>query len=66
MKKKRVHLCVAWAKYPIFLRYRISPFSPETSSSHTIYVTQEDFEMAVTKVMKKDSDKNMSLRKLWK
>lgn len=31
-----------------------------------IHVTQEDFEMAVTKVMKKDSDKNMSLKKLWK
>ena len=27
---------------------------------------QEDFEMAVAKVMKKDSDKNMSLRKLFK
>ena len=31
-----------------------------------VHVTQEDFEMAVSKVMKKDSDKNMSLRKLWK
>nr|WCZ58640.1 26S proteasome regulatory subunit 8 [Seculamonas ecuadoriensis] len=31
-----------------------------------IHVTQEDFEMAVAKVMKKDSDKDMSLRKLWK
>ncbi|KAK9732979.1 hypothetical protein RND81_04G035500 [Saponaria officinalis] len=31
-----------------------------------IHVTQEDFEMAVAKVMKKDTDKNMSLRKLWK
>ena len=29
-------------------------------------VLQEDFEMAVAKVMKKDSDKNMSLRKLFK
>ena len=28
--------------------------------------TQEDFEMAVAKVMKKDSDANMSLRKLFK
>lgn len=27
---------------------------------------QEDFEMAVAKVMKKDSDRNMSLKKLWK
>lgn len=27
---------------------------------------QEDFEMAVAKVMKKDSDANMSLRKLFK
>lgn len=31
-----------------------------------IHVTQEDFEMAVAKVMKKDSEQNMSIRKLWK
>ncbi len=31
-----------------------------------IHVTQEDFEMAVAKVMKKDTDANMSIRKLWK
>ncbi|KAG9139267.1 hypothetical protein Leryth_011275 [Lithospermum erythrorhizon] len=31
-----------------------------------LHVTQEDFEMAVAKVMQKDNDKNMSLRKLWK
>merc|ERR1712078_34123 len=31
-----------------------------------VHVTQEDFEMAVSNVMKKDSDKNMSLKKLWK
>ena len=31
-----------------------------------VHVTQEDFEMANAKVMKKDSDKNMSIRKLWK
>uniref|UniRef100_A0A8R1DGJ1 26S proteasome regulatory subunit 8 n=1 Tax=Caenorhabditis japonica TaxID=281687 RepID=A0A8R1DGJ1_CAEJA len=31
-----------------------------------VHVTQEDFEMAVGKVMQKDSDKNMSLKKLWK
>jgi 26S proteasome regulatory subunit T6 len=31
-----------------------------------VHVTQEDFEMAVTKVMKKDSDANASLRKLFK
>ncbi|KAK9812356.1 hypothetical protein WJX73_004885 [Symbiochloris irregularis] len=31
-----------------------------------VHVTQEDFEMSVAKVMKKDSDKNMSIRKLWK
>eukprot|EP00735_Rhodelphis_limneticus_P001658 TRINITY_DN12311_c0_g1::TRINITY_DN12311_c0_g1_i1::g.13036::m.13036 TRINITY_DN12311_c0_g1::TRINITY_DN12311_c0_g1_i1::g.13036 ORF type:complete len:396 (-),score=79.31,sp/Q9C5U3/PRS8A_ARATH/83.55/0.0,AAA/PF00004.24/2.2e+03,AAA/PF00004.24/1.3e-41,AAA_2/PF07724.9/7.5e-07,AAA_5/PF07728.9/9.7e-06,AAA_16/PF13191.1/5.7e-05,AAA_22/PF13401.1/3.1e+03,AAA_22/PF13401.1/0.0017,AAA_19/PF13245.1/0.0011,AAA_17/PF13207.1/2.7e+03,AAA_17/PF13207.1/0.003,RuvB_N/PF05496.7/0.0014,IstB_IS21/PF01695.12/0.0024,Zeta_toxin len=31
-----------------------------------VHVTQEDFEMAVSKVMAKDTDKNMSLRKLWK
>jgi len=31
-----------------------------------VHVTQEDFEMAVAKVMKKDSESNMSLRKLFK
>jgi len=31
-----------------------------------IHVTQEDFEMAVAKVMKKDSDANISLQVLWK
>lgn len=31
-----------------------------------VHVTQEDFEMAVSKVMKKDTDKNMSIKKLWK
>ncbi|KAK2078618.1 26S proteasome regulatory subunit 8 A [Prototheca wickerhamii] len=31
-----------------------------------VHVTQEDLEMAVTKVMKKDKDKDMSIRKLWK
>jgi len=31
-----------------------------------VHVTQEDFEMAVAKVMNKDAEKNMSLRKLWK
>ena len=31
-----------------------------------VHVTQEDFEMAVSKVMAKDLDKNMAIRKLWK
>lgn len=31
-----------------------------------IHVTQEDFEMAVSKVMKKDAEKNMSAQKFWK
>mmetsp|Transcript_5167 Transcript_5167/g.14529 ORF Transcript_5167/g.14529 Transcript_5167/m.14529 type:complete len:413 (-) Transcript_5167:66-1304(-) len=31
-----------------------------------VHVTQEDFEMAVSKVTKKDSDRNMSLKQLWK
>merc|ERR1712166_926246 len=31
-----------------------------------VHVTQEDFEMAVAKVMTKDNEKNMSLKKLWK
>ncbi|KAJ4843476.1 26S proteasome regulatory subunit 8 A [Turnera subulata] len=31
-----------------------------------IHVTEEDFMMAVAKVMKKETEKNMSLRKLWK
>jgi 26S proteasome regulatory subunit T6 len=31
-----------------------------------VHVTQEDFEMACAKVMKKDSNANVSLKKLWK
>jgi len=31
-----------------------------------VHVNQEDFEMAVSKVMNKDANKNMSLQKLWK
>lgn len=31
-----------------------------------VHVTQEDFEMAVAKVMKKDSENNMSIKKLFK
>ncbi|OMJ69775.1 hypothetical protein SteCoe_32410 [Stentor coeruleus] len=31
-----------------------------------VHVTQEDFELAVAKVMKKESDKNLSFSKLWK
>lgn len=31
-----------------------------------IHVTQEDFEMAVSKVMKKDSEQDISIKKLWK
>merc|ERR550525_834016 len=31
-----------------------------------IHITQADFEMAVTKVMKKDGDGDMSKKKLWK
>ena len=31
-----------------------------------IHVTQEDFEMAVAKVMKKDSEQNTSITMLWK
>jgi len=31
-----------------------------------VHVTQEDFAMAVSKVMKKDYEKNLSLHKLYK
>jgi 26S proteasome regulatory subunit T6 len=31
-----------------------------------VHVTQEDFEMAVGKVMKKDSDEDVSTKKMWK
>jgi ATP-dependent 26S proteasome regulatory subunit len=31
-----------------------------------VHVKKEDFEMAVAKVMKKDSDSNVSLLRLWK
>merc|ERR1712022_73653 len=35
-------------------------------SERRVHVTQEDFEMAVAKVMKKDSERNMSIQKLFK
>lgn len=31
-----------------------------------VHITQEDFELAVAKVTKKDSDKDVSLKKMWK
>ena len=31
-----------------------------------VHVSQEDFEMAVAKVLKKDNESNLSLRKLFK
>lgn len=31
-----------------------------------IHVTQEDFEMAVAKVMKKDVESNLAIRRGWK
>ncbi|EPY22683.1 26S proteasome regulatory subunit T6 [Strigomonas culicis] len=31
-----------------------------------VHITQEDFELAVAKVMSKDQDKNVSMKKLWK
>merc|ERR1712241_28404 len=31
-----------------------------------VHVTQEDFEMAVAKIMQKDTEKNMSIKKLFK
>ena len=30
------------------------------------HVTQEDFELAVSKVMKKDDESDVSVKKLWK
>merc|ERR1711976_348938 len=31
-----------------------------------VHVTQEDFELAVAKVMKKDNEKDLAFRRLWK
>jgi len=31
-----------------------------------VHVTQEDFELACAKVMKKDNDKDLAFRRLWK
>ncbi|ESL11298.1 proteasome regulatory ATPase subunit [Trypanosoma rangeli SC58] len=31
-----------------------------------VHITQEDFELAVAKIMHKDQDKNVSLKKMWK
>ena len=40
--------------------------NPEQDASPIDVITQEDFEMAVSKVMKKDADSNVSLARLWK
>ena len=31
-----------------------------------VHVTQEDFELSVAKVMKKDNEKDLAFRRLWK
>jgi 26S proteasome regulatory subunit T6 len=31
-----------------------------------VHVTQDDFELAAVRVMKKNADKNISISKLWK
>ena len=36
------------------------------AAERRIHVTQDDFEMAVAKVMKKDVDSNLAIKKLWK
>jgi SpoVK/Ycf46/Vps4 family AAA+-type ATPase len=49
---------------------RSPPPAPEAGMfalrERRIHVTQEDFEMAVAKVMNKDTDSDMSIKKLWK
>jgi hypothetical protein len=37
-----------------------------THSNILLWLPQEDFEMAVTKIMKKDSEANESIKKLFK
>lgn len=46
--------------------YAISEAGMYALRERRVHVNQEDFEMAVAKVMKKDTEKNMSLKKLWK
>ncbi|TYG49668.1 hypothetical protein ES288_D10G112600v1 [Gossypium darwinii] len=52
--------------YSVFLRAVCTESGMFALRERRVHVTQEDFEMAVAKVMKKESEKNMSLRKLWK
>uniref|UniRef100_A0A7N2RB12 CRAL-TRIO domain-containing protein n=1 Tax=Quercus lobata TaxID=97700 RepID=A0A7N2RB12_QUELO len=45
---------------------QLDGFEASNKIKRRVDVTQEDFEMVVAKVMKKETEKNMSLRKLWK
>jgi 26S proteasome regulatory subunit T6 len=48
----------------VVLKSRVSVLKP--LRERRVHVTQEDFEMAVAKVLKKDADANMSIKKLFK
>lgn len=56
--------------YKIFMCFLLQGVCTEAGMyalrERRVHVTQEDFEMAVAKVMQKDSEKNMSIKKLWK
>lgn len=63
-------LGIVFTVYTYFLIFCVQAVCTEAGMfalrERRVHVTQEDFEMAVAKVMKKETEKNMSLRKLWK
>ena len=60
-KKKKTHF-----SFPLKKKKKKNISGMFALRERRVHVTQEDFEMAVPKVMRKDGDKSMSLRKLWK
>ena len=65
-----VHVCCQPPTHPSSWLRRLQAVCTEAGMfalrERRIHVTQEDFEMAVAKVMKKDAEKDMSTLKLWK
>jgi SpoVK/Ycf46/Vps4 family AAA+-type ATPase len=65
-----IALCLCFRLFPFIFLVLVQAVCTEAGMfalrERRVHVTQEDFEMAVAKVMKKDTEKNMSLRKLWK
>lgn len=76
LRERRVHVTQASSRLCLLAslgrgaqRSWLQPVLPACSLlrlAPDVQLSQEDFEMAVAKVMKKDGDRDMSLKKLWK